>query len=328
MEKLILLLMSFIEKILQLIKKSFKIWVSLLILIILIKKINVGEIAKSVSLVEPAYLLISLSLIPIFEIIRCTKWQMILKKLKYNIPIKNLLIDNLKSYPLNVVTPSNIGDLIRAYYVYKRGVPNVESAASVISDRLFDILSTLIIGVLGFFILPIVSSIVSKISIIIFILFIILLFYIYVKEIMSIVLRIINTVFKLILKDKYISQSQVNQASDMLLKIMLDKKTFIKGVSLGLIQWAIIIIQFKIILLSFGYDQYLPEIAAVIGISWLAALVPITISGLGIREGVGVFLFGLIGIPSNVAFTSFLLTIILYQIILCVIGLILLIKNK
>lgn len=320
------LLKVYIEKVLLFIKKSFKIWISLIILSVLVQKIDVQQILNSLLLVNPVYLLVSLSLIPVFEFIRCTKWQMILIRLKYNTSRKNLLIDNLKSYPLNATTPSNIGDVVRVYYLYKRNIPRAEAAVSVISDRLFDIISTLLLGTLGFFILPITSSNVIKISIIIILLSIILCLYI--KNFLVLLIKIVTTTLGKIFRNIFITQSEINHSSEIFVKILTHRRTFVQGILLGLFQWTILLIQSKIILLSLGYDQDMPSIAAVVSISWIAALVPVTISGLGVREGVGVYLFGLIGIPGGIAFTFFLLTIILYQIILSLIGLILIMKSK
>ena len=316
-----------LKKTIHCIKKTYKIIISLLILIIIVQKINIGEIYSSLVLVKPLYLLVSLSLIPIFELVRCTKWQIIINKLGHNISKKTLLKYNLKSYPFNVVTPSNIGDFIRVYYLHKKNIPKEESIVSVISDRLFDIISTIILAFFGFLLLPIVTSNVVKIILLIS-LILLFLTSIYMTKILTFPLTIIINILAKLFNNNFITKYELNRSLEMFSEIFMNRTSFTTGLSIGLIQWVITLIQFKIILLSFGYDLYLYNIAAVVSISWIAALVPITISGLGVREGVGVFLFNLIGVPGNIAFITFILTIILYQIILSITGLILQIQNE
>jgi uncharacterized protein (TIRG00374 family) len=307
-----------------LIKKSFKAWISLLFLAILVQKIDVQGILKSLLLVKLLYLLASLALIPLLEFSRCIKWRIILNKLKYPISLRCLILNNLKAYPLGVVTPSNIGEMIRAYYLHKCGVPKVESAVSVILDRFLEILSTFSIGFLGFIILPINFSLSSKIIAVLFLLSIMMLFS---NRVLHLLLTIFATFLKRVFRGKYIKSEQIDEVSSLFFETFSNRRLFLTGFILSLFQWTIIVFQFKIILLSFGYKPQLYDLVAVVGISWIAALIPITISGLGIRESVGVFLFNSIGIPDGVAFTVFLLTIILYQIIMSIVGILLLFKK-
>jgi len=286
---------------LQNLKKIVKFFpiIGIILLVYIIYNIGFAKILSTFLLIPLIYWF--LSFLPFFPILLFTiyKWRYIGKKQKMFFDIKFLIkIFFINKFYLNVI-PAGFGQYIKISYLKKKSKSSIEKCITfTIIDYITGILVGLTLAIIGSYYLIDYSPEIISFFIVFFIFFIIL-FFIFMKQSGG------NTFYKIFIRsfipDKYKSKfdksveslyEDIPKFSDMAIPFFIE-----------FIIWILFGIQVYIISLFFSINiPFILFILIHVISSVSAAILTVSIGGLGVREGLFVYLMSLIGINVEIAF--------------------------
>ncbi len=285
-------------------KKSIillKVLVSLLIISLLLYFIGFRKVFETILKINILFLPIIIIIYFLTALIGSINMFILLKPLKHNIPYLKILKFTFLSWAIGVITPAKIGHFSMVYFLKKEGINMGDGAAIWVLDKIISLSMSFIFFVFGFSLffridqlVIAILAILSAASIPAFILFHKKGRYI----IKKFVLR------KYSIKFSGFSNCLSNYIKKFKRYILMDCITTLIGLVIDALSLLILFV-------SFNEHTSLIKIMVVRAINVFASLIPITLDGLGIRESIGVFLFGKIGLSAPVVITSYLILIII-----------------
>jgi uncharacterized protein (TIRG00374 family) len=225
------------------------------------------------------------------------RWQILLKAKGYDVSFGRLTRLYFIGYFFSFFLPTVMGgDIARGYYLYSGGVSKKEAVSSIMIERVLGLLALTLFAfssvLFGFRLIN--SDLIKVIVIIPSILFLIILLFFYYSKIDLTanlpggVIEKLNPLIRLIHNLK-----SYNKRPDILFSAFL----------MSLLFQFLGIISTYFIALSVQANTEFIYFLILLPIVWFVSLVPISLNGLGIREGIFVFLFVIIGMPKETAIT-------------------------
>lgn len=280
--------------------------IGLILFLILLIKLNLFQIISIISSANIFF--IALSFIPMLIVyfLKAFRWKTIINTLKIQISFTDTLIMSLIGYFYGSITPGNVGDFIRAKYLSNiDSISMGKSFSTVFVERLFDLIVIFYIGFIGILYLMFSYKIILlPVYLLVLILIISVSFFYMVlnEKILSI---IIFSFFLKAVPKKY-SQYIEQHLNDFVTNLNLltkNKHLLIKINLLSIIIWLLACLGGYCLVLSLGATVSYPFIVCVMIISTLISLIPVSINGLGTRELTIIFLFSIIHLSPEFAFS-------------------------
>jgi uncharacterized protein (TIRG00374 family) len=291
--------------------KISRLFISSAILLFIIYNVKIDFAATFASIEKPIYLIYCIS-IPLFIIplIVNNRWKLFLKIQGINERFFSLVKINFVSVFLGILLPSSTGfDAIRIYFIEKRNRDKIGAGgASVVIERLVGFYLLSVLGVVG-------AAVAQLHGVSINVLFAVLLINCFILFVFFVlnnqyVFSKINAFLLRIKKAKKITNyltalySAVNNfpiKKVLLLTVPLIILFQLSSVFCGYLLFR----AFGINLPFFYHLAFLPLLLII-------SILPISISGFGIREGGFVYFYGLLGVSDNI---SFLVSLLYYFIL-------------
>lgn len=291
--------------------KIAKVCVSFFLIIYILQKIDILELLLTIKSANIYLLIIAFSSHGINMTLRTYKWGIILAVQEIYAPFKTLLTFAFTSSFFNIFLPTAYGgDIIRAYDISKFSNKKLESVTSILVDKGS---GTLALFLIATFALLFGYDLIQDIRIVLFTIGALLLILIFI---------IIIFHKKEIKKIKIITKIIAFLDREDILKNMYDtfhiyryhKRESIEILALSLLAQVIAILYYPLIAYSFGLDVPLVYFLVVIPIITVILMLPISISGIGVREGAFIFFFKNFGVlpheAVSIALVAFGLSII------------------
>ncbi|MEM4630215.1 MAG: lysylphosphatidylglycerol synthase transmembrane domain-containing protein [Candidatus Diapherotrites archaeon] len=275
------------------------------------------EILKVVSIIYKANLeiiVIALIVFSIMLLLKGIKW-------KYILATQEVEIGTLKAtkyftigFFFSSFTPGRIGDFVRAIYIAKKKTLTI-GLASVFLDRLIDIGLLLIFALAGLLIIAKEKAELNLIDLIFIVGIITALFF------LLIILLLKDNYMKALLRPFYLMflpdnaknfvSEKFNEFLLTIKKISTKKLEFIVAIFCGVIFWLLTIFFAQLLAQSINIKISYQEMLVLYSIIALADVVPITISGIGTREGITILFFSYLNFEaeSAIAFSLLLFSI-------------------
>ena len=336
------------RKYLRIFQNIFAVAITLGLIIYLIFRFNPTQIIEAITRLS-AWSIVSVILIMItLFLLKILRWHFILHKLNIRISIfKTTELVFIGAFGASV-TPAKVGDVVRAYYLSKwTETKETTSFFSAILDRIMDLISIGFFALIAFpFFITQLDRITkwSLVSGLILILIITILMFNsqIIKKIVTLLVNIRNRKEKnhqetsgkkenemisdnsksIKIIEDYYSNLAYFKTRDYLLVIFL---TFAFWMLLGL-QVSVLISSMAEIYLTF---QILLTIAGIMSIAAIVSLIPISISGIGIRDAtITLLVFYSLQIGTEIAFSASLIQTTLNMIIPGIIGGVILIFRR
>ena len=269
--------------------KLFKILpiIGILIFIAIIYDTGIDKLTTALSEIHPIYLITALAILIPRTLIVTKKWEYVIKKQDINVPYSFVI----KAYFIAVfygsITPGWIGTYIRIPYLMKKGNISLGKATSnLVIDTLIDVISLLIIVLIGTII---VSSKFPNLAPIISLLFV---------AVISLVIYFSNKkrsekYFKIVLKflvpSKY--KKDINCHFDAFYESIPKFKFFVMPIVACIVCWILAYTQVYLMAQGLGINLEYFYFILIYPVVFLIELLPVSISGLGTRELVLATLF-------------------------------------
>lgn len=296
-----------------------RLFISCTIIYLVIHNIKI-DIANTFTLIERPHYLILCIIIPLFIIplIGNNRWKVFLKIQGINEGFLSLVKINFVSIFLGILLPSSTGfDAVRIYMIEKRNKQKIGAGgASVVIERLMGFYLLSLLGVIGALVAQQhgVSSNVLFAAILIN-LSILSLFFVLSNKYLYI--KLTNYLLKF--KRRKIIVEYITSAYSAINRFPFKKVILLTVPLILLFQLSTIFCAF-LIFKAFGIDTPLYYHLAFMPLIQIIAIIPVSISGFGLREGGFVYFYGLLGVNSNISFLVSLTYYIILMLIPAFIG--------
>lgn len=283
------------------------------LIVLLFWKAGTAEMFSNLKTVEPCYLLLAVVLFQSAVVTIAWRWKLLLAAHGIVVPLRKTIAYYLIGFFFNNFLPTVIGlDVVRAVYVSHSYGRRAECFASVISEKAIGLLAILFLGV--FFLPPFITR--DRFIAYIFLgllaltaLFVVAIFFFPKRKSLSPLARLFR--FRL-----FASIRERAKRLYAALYYYRDRKAVVvKTLLISLLYQFILVTIFFLIgralLVSIPYHYYL----AFIPVINIGSMIPLTPNGIGIRESLCMYLFGLAGVASSI---SILISIIYFAVALVI----------
>lgn len=288
----------------NLIINVIKLLITFLVFYFIFKKLPGQELFQALTSVNIKFLILAVLFGFLFTFFKILKWHLLLKDLI----IENSFLKSIDSYfigmSIGLITPGRLGEIARIGNINKE--KRIEGLSLVILDKIFDLLVVLILALWGFFFFFGIH-----ISIILGILIILSVIFIFNPRIL-----------------KKFSQIYPFKKFPRPIEgiLNLKRRTLLLNFLLSFLSYFLVLIEVYLLANSFEKFSVFPTFICY-PIVMLVNLVPITIGGLGVREGTAIFLLGKFSLSPAAAFNSAFLLFLINTALPAIIGLTILNKD-
>lgn len=264
----------------------------------LLLKVGIMNIVDSLKGIKISYVLIAVIFVPLLVMMQALKWYVIIKKQKIKMTYAEAIRIQFISLFYGFVTPARLGTLIKVAYLQKKTKNFGKSTSSVVIERVFDLIVVLILAAFGSLILirTITKEMFFNTAIWMFglLLLVVLGFLFLISK---------NTgrkTFKFLYERLLPSNFKKKTRKDFngFYNSMPKKRFLVWPFLLTIATWFVIYTPNFLIAKSLGVNIGYLTFIFLVSIATMIAQLPITISGLGVREAALVTMFGLFGIPA------------------------------
>lgn len=254
---------------------------------------------------------ISLFFIPILYSIRVLKWDVLLRSVGLDYSRITLFRVLLIGMFYGLITPGKSGEIIRAYYLDSEKSITIPT---IIWDKIIDIFVLIILSVISILFLFYETKLYFVAIFLIVIFFFVLGIFLN-KKITCYFLSLIN-----------INENSTKQFIETIHVIKNDKMLLLKLFTLSIFYYSFAIIMSEVLLKALR-SEINPYAVFILPIIVLVGNIPITISGLGLREYISVISFGILGESAAIGFSFSILIFLTITLIPGLIGYIFIMKG-
>lgn len=307
----------------KMIKNLLKISTSLLLVIFLVWISDLSCVWNLIKTVQWPAILVCIVILLLAQALSSLRWRWILKSEGADIPFKTLFASYMVGMFVNNFLPTTIGgDVVKTYDIYRLTKNSSLSIVSVFLERFSGLVALILLSCLGaLFLLPNSSGFVIGGWLFISSACIIIIVCIFHETTARWVLRILKV---LMIGDigsvLRLSFERLNLYKNK--KMLLLKLLFVSFP----IQIATIFI-YKIIFASMDISVFFLVFLLSVPLIILISLLPISFGGLGVREGMTVFVFSMAGVPKDTALSVSLVYLSVIYLVSLIGGFFLIMRN-
>lgn len=276
--------------------------IGVILFIYIIYDIGIEKIVHSFSLIPIYFYVIATLPFLLRVVLMAYKWQYICKKQKMDFSLIYLIKIVFISTYYSAITPGGIGWYIRIFYLRKKSNASLEKCiANSLIESVTGFTPGVFLGMLGAYLLISLDPVYTGVF---YVLLGLLIFYIvtlvvFIKK--SGGGKIVNIFIRPLIPKKY--KEKFDKSIDSLYEDIPRLKDMIIPIIIELVMFIILGIQVYIIALAFSINMPFHIFLLIHTISVVAAgLIPISVGGLGVREGTFVVLMAPFGVETYVAF--------------------------
>ncbi len=290
----------------QLILKAL---VSIALIVYLLSQTDYRAIYYSLISADPIYLLLALMTLFLGKIISGYRWQILLLAQDIKIPLKTLIASLFVGQFFNSFLPTTIGgDAIRAYDTAVESKESAKSVTTVFMDRFIGVLALVTLAIIA---VPIAMMFGEDVSYFIFPVLIVGLLCL-----IGLVIVLNNSVVRLFAD--FLRRFRLPRIADQVTKVYQsiqemkdDARALWTAFGISLLLQINVVLFHYLISLSLNLNVPLIYYFIIVPIALTILILPFSINGIGLREGIYVFLLAGIGVTASNAIAFSLLSFLL-----------------
>ncbi|KPQ44973.1 MAG: hypothetical protein MPEBLZ_00444 [Candidatus Methanoperedens nitroreducens] len=288
-----------------------KISATILLFSLAIFKLNFPEMLDMLANSNFILITISLVFIPILYWIRVLKWNALLRSVGLEYSQFTVFRVLLIGMFYGLITPGKSGEVIRAYYLHSEKSITIPT---IIWDKLIDIFVLIALSVLSI-LLFFYNTNLYFVAIFLIIIFFFIIYIFLNKKLIYYFLSLTN-----------INENSAKQFIETIHIIKNERVLLLKLFTLSICYYLFALIMSLILLKALRSDVN-PYAGFILPIIVLVGNIPITISGLGLREYVSVVCFKILGESAAIGFSFSILVFLIITFIPGLIGYVFILKN-
>jgi uncharacterized protein (TIRG00374 family) len=285
-----------------------------LLFLLILSRMDLGRMAETMATIRVRFLLAALLLYPCLILLKAWRWQILLSQQQIDYGLAPAFWAYNSSLTAGYVTPGRLGEFVKALYLRQdEGIPLGQALSSVLMDRLFDLYLLLITAGLGIavFSLPGQLSSVALGVLLAVGLTPLLVLIPYASRSATLLL---TKGLSLTIGTRYredISQTlgDFQQGVEQLLSSRLLFPLLVTFVA-----YALFYLQCYLTALALRLPLSYPYVAFCVSLASLLALLPISISGLGVRDATFIALLLPLGVTAEMAVSYSLLILLVFNV--------------
>ncbi|RLF39500.1 MAG: hypothetical protein DRN00_01705 [Thermoplasmata archaeon] len=251
--------------------------IGIIVLFYLLKSIGIEDIANAMSEVDPSMFAISALMVFIRKPIGAYKWYLLTRFQDFDIPYSKILKFYFMGYFYAVVTPGGVGNYIRAKFLYDEEGRIGKAVTNVAIDAFIDMACLYFLGLIGTLILFPHYFTIMLILLFLFTITSASLLIILNKKASHAVAR---TLLKFAIPYRYRDRVKVEK----LFEELPPKRALPPVLALSMLTWILYLLQICPIVAGLSIKMPFLDAFFLWAISCSISFLPITISGVGIRE--------------------------------------------
>ncbi|MCK5283461.1 MAG: flippase-like domain-containing protein [Nanoarchaeota archaeon] len=284
-----------------------RVMISIALIIFILLKVDLYRMLTGLKSVNPVFILLAFSTMVISLFVRSFLWKTSLSVQKIKVPFRFLIYLNIISSFFNHFLPTSMGgDIVKAYKLSKYSKKNVKSITTVIVNRMSGFFALITLSVLGVILgFELIKE--TKIAIIVF-----TLLFISIACILFIFNRRLVNKFGFIKRiiSSFDKKGIVKQFYESFYIYKSNKKKALFIYAIALLSQTIVMFYYLFIISSLSLNVPFLYLMIVVPIISILEMLPISLNGLGVREGAALFFFTKIGIDPA---SAVLIGIIIYM---------------
>jgi uncharacterized protein (TIRG00374 family) len=283
--------------------------VSTALIIYLLSLTDYTAIYLSLISANPFYLFLALLTLFLGKLLTGYRWQILLVAQDIKIPLKTLIASLFVGQFFNSFLPTTIGgDAIRAYDTAVASKESAKSVTTVFMDRFIGVLALVLLAVLALLVALLMGEDVSYFLIPVLSVFLLCVIGLLIVLNNSLVMMFANALRKLKLTR---IADQVEKVYRSIREMRGDTRTLWIAFVVSLLLQVNVVVFHYFISLSLNLDVPIIYYFIIVPVALTILIFPFSINGIGLREGVFVFLLAGLGVPSSDAIALSLLSFIL-----------------
>jgi uncharacterized protein (TIRG00374 family) len=285
-----------------------------LLFLLILARINVGRTIETLGAARLSLLCASLALYPLLLLLKAWRWRLLLRQQAAEYALNSAFLAYNSSLAIGYVTPGRLGEFVKALYLRNDlGLTAGYAFSSVILDRLLDLYALIIGALAGMAVFalpqPLVSLAIPVLAVIGLAPLLVL-----IPPVSLRTTAVVTTAARYVVPIAYqkdVSQSLADfqNGMDKLLGIKL-----IAPVSFTVIAYVVFYSQSYLIAASLGLPISYGFAAFCVSVAGLMALLPISISGLGVRDLTFILILGTAGLAPETAVSYSLLFLLVFNV--------------
>jgi uncharacterized protein (TIRG00374 family) len=292
-------------------------FIGLFICILILLKIDLIKTLNILLNLNIYYLIAAMAtMLPYFLIINC-RWNMIMKTQGIEYSFKDSLIIYIIGFSAGVITPGKFGEFIKVFYLKNDGYPLGKSFLVTLLDRLFDLFILIFVAYFSLFVFIKIFEKQILISSLLLALIAALIVILRYKK--AIAKNLLERMYQLLIPKRFKRNGLLN-FHDFYADFQLPNFSQLFSItSLSIIIAIISFINAYLLALSLGINISFLNLVACYSIATVAALIPISIFGIGVRDISLITLFSYIGLSneSAIAFSTIILITYIISGLIC-----------
>jgi len=275
-----------------------RISVSLLLLVLLFRKIDVRELQNTLSKADVVYLIVAFLIMLFIYVLTFMRWDMLLRGARLNIPLRRVAVSFFGGLFFNLFLPSTIGgDVVKSVDLVTHTRKPREIVATVLLDRLSGFAGMVFVAIIALLLgyryisEPAVFVIISIIAVVLLIMILVL----FNERIFLFVNNLLKS------KHEKGIREYLKNLHQEIYHFRSRSVVITKNFSLSIAIQIILPIIFALTAKALGVNIRIIYFFIFIPVIATIAILPISIGGLGLRDWSTVFLFTKVGVTHDVA---------------------------
>ena len=273
----------------------------IVVLYLLSQSIDFKESFNLIISASVIWLILSLIIIYLLRYFLTWRWKIILNYQNITIPFKKLFSINYIATSVGQVLPGGVGgDVVRGYELNKQIKQLVNTTSSIVLDRIIGIFSMIVLAFIATVIAELYGLTLNFTNYLLFLVFLIIVVWLLTPK--------IKAEFEKRVSFKSAKLSRMFKKILLILESISDKEKvkalLPKIFFLSLLVQIFRTIMFYFIFLALGTSIDFVYLLVFIPLMLAITIIPISIGGLGVREGTLVYFFGLVGVRPEICVSA------------------------
>ena len=266
---------------------------------LILSQIDIPDLVDLVRGASIGYLVAAVPLFFALIAVKALRWGGILRAVGIDLGFRTLLHAYLASFYLGAVTPGRLGEVIKVLYVTERGHPRSEALFCTLLDRAWDIAFLVIVGSIAM--VRFASFFAAPLYLVAATMLLLLLTVAGVVQNRGKGKSALRRVLGLVLPESLRATTE-----QVILEFVghwsaLCRRDFGIAFLATFISWLLYYVQIYLLTLGIGVPLSFFEMVLMVTLASLMSLLPITVAGIGTRDVTLIALFGLVGLPVEMA---------------------------
>ncbi|WP_459479405.1 lysylphosphatidylglycerol synthase transmembrane domain-containing protein [Clostridium saccharoperbutylacetonicum] len=273
------------------VKFLLKISISLLLIGVLLKNINIKDVMSYIIYFDKKYILVVIISYTLSLIVNGFKWKILMKE----VPFRHLLNLNLIAQFYSLILVGQVsGETAKVLFTKKFGCSIEKTIASVCVDKITGFISVITIGIIGMFF---TNNHIESIKIALITILIVLLLSLIILKNSYIYDKINKCLIRFETKSKIVKP--LRKTLDSWIMYVEDTKNIYFSIFLGIVFHLIGVTSYYFISLGVGFKLGIAEYCWIHAVLSIALFLPISIAGVGVRDLTFVGFLGYYGVTSS-----------------------------